>query len=77
MYKEQKIKLLKRTNLVCFLDESTLSNLVDYFPEISLEIGKILFNEDYLEIAMYLSNFWINCNKTHYRTWLKDICFAI
>jgi len=77
MYKEQKIKLLKGTDLVSFLDESTLSSLVDHCPEISLEIGKILFNEDYLEIAMYLSNFWINCNKTHYRKRLNYICFAI
>ena len=77
MYKEQKIKLLKGTNLVSFLDKSTLNYLVDHCPEIFLEIGKILFNEDYLEIAMHLSNFWINCNKTHYRTRLNDICFAI
>ena len=76
-YKEQKIKLLKGTDLVSFFDESTLSNLVDHCREISIETSKALFNQGYLKNAMYLASFWINCNKTHYRKRLNDICFAI
>jgi hypothetical protein len=44
MDKEQKIKLLKETNLFSFFDESTLSNLVNHCPEISVESGEVLFN---------------------------------
>ena len=76
-YKEQKIKLLKGTDLFSFFDEFTLSNLVDDCHEISLETSKVLFNQDYLENTMYLSSFLINCNKTHYRKRLNNICFAI
>jgi hypothetical protein len=53
-YKEQKIKLLKETNLVSFFDESNLSNLVDDCHEISLEASKVLLKQDYLENAMYI-----------------------
>ena len=77
MFKEQKIRLLKGADLVSFFDESTLSNLVDHCREISLEISKALLNQDYLENTMYLSSILINCNKTHYRKRLNDICFAI
>ena len=52
--KEQKIELLKGTDLVSFFDESTLSNLVDRCRKISLETSKVLFNQDYLENTMYL-----------------------
>jgi hypothetical protein len=76
-YKKQKIKLLKETDLVSFFDESTMSNLVDPCREIFLETSKILINQDYLKNTMYLSSFSINCNKTHYKKRLKDICFAI
>jgi len=53
-YKEQKIKFLKETNLVSFFDESTLSNLLEHCRKISLEISKVLFNQDYLENVMYI-----------------------
>ena len=50
MYKKQKIKLLKGTDLVSFFDESTLSNLVDHCREISLDTNKVLANQDSLKI---------------------------
>ena len=75
-YKEQKIKWLKGTDLVSFFDEFTLSNLVNDCHEIFLETSKVLLKQDYLESTMYLSSFSINCNKTHYRKMINDICFA-
>jgi signal transduction histidine kinase len=54
MNTEEKILLLKKTDLMCFIEHDTLRQLAEHCREITLRDNELLFEEGSLEIAMYI-----------------------